>query len=284
MPSSAHDPVPVAGGASRDCDALAAQLAALAVAAGVVVMEVFARADLGVRYKADRSPVSEADERAEALLMRELARLLPGVPIIAEEAAAAGQTPAHDGAFLLVDPLDGTREFIAHGTEFTVNIALVENGAPRAGAIYAPALEQLWFGAAQAFSADAAPGAPLPPRAQWRALRARRRPEGELTALVSRSHIDAETLAFLVRRDINKRVDAASSLKFCRLAEGAADVYPRYGPTMEWDTAAGDAILRAAGGGVFDAQGRPLRYGKADQAYRNGPFIAWADPEYATLS
>lgn len=269
--------------ATHDRDALAELFATLAIAAGAVAWEVFELGRVELRYKEDGSPVCEADERVEALLMRELARLLPGVPVIAEESAAAGRTPPHGDAFLLVDPLDGTREFIAHGTQFSVNIALVENGAPRAGAIFAPALAQLWFGGAQAFAVAVSPGAPLPARGQWRTLRARRRPQGGLTALVSRSHLDEATLAFLDRNNIRNRVAAASSLKFCKLAEGEADVYPRFGPTMEWDTAAGEAILRAAGGAVLDPEGRPILYGKTDRAYRNGPFIAWADPACATL-
>jgi 3'(2'), 5'-bisphosphate nucleotidase len=284
MPSSAHDPVTASRGPSQDRDALAQAFAALAIAAGAVAMEVFERGRVDVRYKDDNSPVCEADERVEALLLHELARLLPGVPIVAEESAAAGRTPAHERAFLLVDPLDGTREFIAHGAEFTINIALVEDGAPRAGAIFAPALARIWFGGARAFGVAVEPGHALPPRGEWRTLRARRRPKEGMVALVSRSHLDEETLAFLDRNNIRHRVAAASSLKFCRLAEGEADVYPRYGPTMEWDTAAGDAILRAAGGVVLDPAGRPFRYGKADQAYRNGPFIAWGDAESATLS
>lgn len=284
MPASAHDPFLAAGDAPQDRDALAEAFATLAIAAGAVAMEVFERGRVDVRYKGDGSPVCEADERVEALLLRELARILPGLPIVAEESAAAGRTPAHERAFLLVDPLDGTREFIAHGAEFTINIALVADGAPRVGAIFAPALARLWFGATRAFGVAVEPGHALPPRGEWRELRARRRPQGGLTALVSRSHLDAETLAFLDRRNIRDRVAAASSLKFCRLAEGEADVYPRYGPTMEWDTAAGEAILRAAGGAVLTPGGEAFRYGKADQAYHNGPFVAWADPESATLS
>lgn len=268
---------------ARDADALARLFGELAVAAGALVMEVFDRAEFGVRRKADSSPVSEADEASETFLLDALARRLPGVPAIAEESAARGEAPAAGAAFLLIDPLDGTREFIERSAEFTINIAFVENGAPRAGAVYAPAMERLWFAGAQAFLADAAPGAPLPEPSRWRSLRTRPRPDGGLTALVSKSHLDAATKAFLSRAGIKDSRTAGSSLKFCLLAEGEADVYPRFGPTMEWDVAAGHAVLAAAGGAVLDPEGRPIRYGKADEGYRNGPFIAWGDPRSATL-
>jgi len=270
---------PPAGGAPpQDPDALALLFAGLCVAAGVIAVEVFARAEIAARVKNDASPVTEADERIEAFLLAELSRRLPNLPLIAEERSARGETPAQTGAFLLIDPLDGTREFVARRPEFTLNIAFVENGAPRAGAVYAPALGELWFAGAKAFFAEAAPGGPLPARENWRPLHTRPRPKDGLTALVSRSHFDAQTEGFLAREKIKERIDAGSSLKFCRLAEGVADVYPRFGPTMEWDTAAGDAVLRAAGGVVLTPDGAPFLYGKAAQNYRNGPFIAYGDP------
>jgi 3'(2'), 5'-bisphosphate nucleotidase len=268
----------------QDPDALAQIFAGLCVVAGAIAMEVFARGAIEARVKNDSSPVTEADERIEAFLLAELSRRLPGLPLIAEERAARGETPAQTGAFLLIDPLDGTREFIARRPEFTVNIALIENGAPRAGAVYAPALGQLWFAGAKAFFAPAAPGGPLPCCENWRPLRTRRRPEGGMTALISRSHVDAQTENFLARQNIKERIDAGSSLKFCRLAEGVADIYPRFGTTMEWDTAAGDAVLRAAGGAVLTPEGAPFLYGKSAQEYRNGPFIGYGDPAAATLS
>jgi 3'(2'), 5'-bisphosphate nucleotidase len=258
--------------------------ARLCVAAGAIAMEVFARRAIEARVKNDSSPVTEADERIEAFLLAELSRRLPGLPLIAEERAARGETPAQTGAFLLIDPLDGTREFLARRPEFTVNIALIENGAPTAGAVYAPALGELWFAGATAFFVAAAPGLPLPPRQNWLPLHARPRPDDGMTALVSRSHFDARTESFLAREKIKDRIEAGSSLKFCRLAEGVADIYPRFGPTMEWDTAAGDAVLRAAGGVALTPEGAPLLYGKAAQDYRNGPFIAYGDPAAATLS
>jgi 3'(2'), 5'-bisphosphate nucleotidase len=267
-----------------DLDLAAQAFAGLAVRAGALVMEIFRGERIETKLKSDRSPVSEADERSEAFLLSELAQCAPQLPVIAEESAARGKLPSHRGAFLLVDPLDGTREFISRGREFTVNIALVVDGAPRAGAIYAPALETLWFGAARAYATRVEPGAPLPARAQWRELHTRKPSSEGLVALVSRSHLDDETRAFLARRDIAESRDVGSSLKFCQLAEGCADVYPRFGPTMEWDVAAGDAILRAAGGAVLTPANEPLVYGKAASGYLNGPFIAWGDPSLATTT
>jgi 3'(2'), 5'-bisphosphate nucleotidase len=265
-------------------DALAKLFAELCLEAGAIVMEVFGRTTIEARIKGDSSPVCEADERAETFLLAALSGRLPGLPVIAEESAARGVTPSQSGCFALVDPLDGTREFVARRKEFTVNVAYVENGSPIAGAVYAPALGELWFAGRTASFVRAAPGAPLPPESDWRPLRTRPLPPEGATALVSRSHLDAETEAFLARRKIKDRIDAGSSLKFCRLAEGVADIYPRLGPTMEWDTAAGDAVLRAAGGVTLVPGGEPLRYGKADQNYKNGPFVCFGDPNSATFS
>ncbi|PWB92845.1 3'(2'),5'-bisphosphate nucleotidase CysQ [Methylosinus sporium] len=267
----------------EDFDALAAAFADLATRAGAIAMDVLAAPTIDARAKKESSPVCEADERIEAFLTPRLAELLPGLPIVAEEAAAAGADFARAETFLLVDPLDGTREFLARSGEFTINIGLVVAGAPRAGAVFAPALRQLWFAGARAFAAHAQPGRPAPEREAWSLLRVRALPAEGPTALVSRSHLDAETKAFLATHRVAKTRDVGSSIKFCRLAEGAADLYPRFGPTMEWDTAAGDAVLRAAGGGVVDPSGRPLAYGKAEASYRNGPFIAFGDPAAARL-
>jgi len=267
----------------EDFDALAAAFADLTTRAGAIAMAVLASPTIDARAKKDSSPVCEADEKIEAFLTPRLAELLPGVPIVAEEAAAAGADFARAETFLLVDPLDGTREFLARSGEFTINIGLIVAGAPRAGAVYAPALGQLWFAGARAFAADAEPGQPAPPREAWRALRVRACPAEGPTALVSRSHLDEATKAFLQTHRVAATRDVGSSIKFCWLAEGAADLYPRFGPTMEWDTAAGDAVLRAAGGGVVDPSGRPFVYGKAGEAYRNGPFIAFGDGAAARL-
>ena len=258
-------------------DRLAEFFAALCVEAGAVVMEVYA-GGCEARLKSDASPVTEADERAETVILASLAENLPGWPVLAEEAAARGEVPPASTRFILVDPLDGTREFINRNDEFTVNIGLVSEGVPVAGAVYAPALGRLWSGGATARVRDVAPGAALSTAVAMRVLRTREAPATAWTALASRSHCDAETEAFLARHPVGERRAAGSSLKFCVVAEGGADVYPRFGPTMEWDTAAGDAVLRAAGGTVLDAEGRVFRYGKAEGRYRNGPFVAWGDP------
>jgi 3'(2'), 5'-bisphosphate nucleotidase len=262
-------------------DRLAQAFADLVTRAGAIAMEILAAPDIAARLKTDSSPVCAADEKIEAMLLAELAAIAPGVPIVAEEAAARGATPCPADVFLLVDPLDGTREFLARRREFTVNIGLIVAGAPRAGAVFAPALGELWFAGAAAFGAKAAPGASAPPPGDWRRLEVRTIPPQGPTALVSRSHLDPETRNFLHARGVTDIREAGSSVKFCRLAEGAADLYPRFGPTMEWDTAAGDAVLRAAGGAVLDPTGRPLRYGKAEDGYRNGPFVAVGDPAAA---
>ncbi len=259
---------------SLDYDKIAELFAELTVRAGVAVMCVYA-GDAHARVKADRSMVCDADERAEAIILAGLAERLKFVPIIAEEAASRGEKPKCGRAFILVDPVDGTREFLCRNGEFTINIALILDGVPRAGAVYAPASERLWVGGSTAWAATVAPGEPLPTPERRRGIRARPRPDKGLIALASRSHADARTEAFLAKLPIAERRCAGSSLKFCVLAEGEADVYPRFGQTMEWDTAAGDAVLRAAGGVVVDEGGAPLLYGKADRQYRNGPFVAW---------
>ncbi len=261
-------------------DRLADCFAALCVEAGAVVMEVY-RAGGEARAKADQSPVTEADERAEALILARLAELLPGWPVLAEEAASRGQGLTGCPRFILVDPLDGTREFVNRNGEFTVNIGLVVEGAPVAGAVYAPVLERLWSGGATARLRRVAPGAALGDAFDDRPLRTRPAPAVGWTALASRSHGDAETEALLARLPVAERRAAGSSLKFCVVAEGEADVYPRFGPTMEWDTAAADAVLRAAGGVVLKPDGSTFLYGKADSDYRNGAFVAWGDPAAA---
>jgi len=254
---------------------IAAFLAAVVLAAGPAVMDVYEHGG-GVRAKEDGSPVTLADQRAEAVICDRLARALPPVPVVADESTAAGTPVAAAERFLLVDPLDGTKEFIARNGEFTVNVALIEKGAPIAGAVYAPALGRLWFGGNRAFVCEAAVGAGLPERRMWRPIHARLAPAA-LVAMASRSHGDSQTEAFLQRLPIADRQTRGSSLKFCVIAEGLADVYPRFGPTMEWDTAAGDAVLRAAGGVVLDPSGAPLAYGKTVGGLRNGPFVAWGD-------
>jgi 3'(2'), 5'-bisphosphate nucleotidase len=235
-------------------------------AAGALVMEVYATA-FEVASKHDRSPVTEADHRAEALIEAALARLTPQVPIVCEEAVGAGRVPTLAQRFWLVDPLDGTREFVARNGEFTVNVALVSAGRAVLGVVFAPARGCLFAAVtgAEAFVEDGS-GRRTP-------LRCRRPPNAGLTVVSSRSHGDEAALdAYLAGRPIAARRSAGSSLKFCLVAGGEADIYPRFGRTMEWDTAAGHAILDAAGGRVTDLEGVELRYGK--QGLANPPFVA----------
>jgi 3'(2'), 5'-bisphosphate nucleotidase len=256
-------------------DEIALFLAGAALAAGPAVMEEYERG-CEVAAKKDGSPVTSADHRAEAIICERLTGMVPMPPVCAEEAMAAGAEPGVAERFLLVDPLDGTREFLAGNGEFTINVALIERGAPVAGAVYAPAIGRLWVGGDTAFVSEARPGAPLPGEGSRRPIRTRRAPLS-LVALASRSHLDPQSESFLKGLPIGETRFAGSSLKFCLIAEGEGDVYPRFAPTMEWDTAAGDAVLRAAGGAVLDPAGRPLSYGKVESGLRNGPFIAWGD-------
>ncbi len=252
--------------------------ASIALEAGAAAMAIY-DAGISARHKSDGSPVTDADEAAEAVISARLSAHFPTLPVVAEEAASKGGSPSAAPAFILVDPIDGTREFLSRNGEFTINIGLIVEGTPRAGAVFAPALGKLWFGASGASACDAAPGAALPSPSLRRAIFARSAPEQGLIAIVSRSHPDPVTDAFLARLPISERQAAGSSLKFCAIAEGKADIYPRFGQTMEWEPAAGDAILRAAGGIVTDPQGRPLRYGKFATRFTNGPFIALGDPK-----
>ena len=254
---------------------------ALARAAAVPIARVYAT-DFDVRHKDDRSPVTEADTAAEEVIVAGLRELSPAIPIVSEEATGSARPEAPGSRFWLVDPLDGTLEFVRRNGEFTINIALVEDGRPTAGAVYAPAIARLWFGGERAFVCAAAVGSGLPKPSAWRAIRARPAPP-RLVALASRSHANPQTEAFLEMLPIAERLARGSSLKFCAIAEGSADVYPRFGPTMEWDTAAGDAVLRAAGGVVLTLSGEPLVYGKVAEGLRNPPFVAWGDVRAAQI-
>ncbi|GGB39207.1 3'(2'),5'-bisphosphate nucleotidase CysQ [Sphingomonas metalli] len=227
-------------------------------------------AGVATEIKADESPVTAADRAAEAILLAALARLAPGIPVVAEEEASAGRVPEVDARFFLVDPLDGTREYVRGGDDFTVNVALVERGAPIAGIVYAPARGRLWCG-------DVARGV------AWRAhlhdgvLGERvalkvRSCRGVPVAVASKSHCTPATEAWLKASGCAERVSVGSSLKFALIAGGEADVYPRPGPTMEWDTAAGDAVLRAAGGHTLCLDGHPLTYAKP--RFFNPGFVA----------
>lgn len=252
---------------------LARLFASIASEAGVKAMDVY-NSDFEHRTKSDYSPVSDADERAEEVILARLEEALPGVPVLAEERASREGVGADAwDSFLLVDPVDGTREFINRRGDFTVNIALICHGVPIAGAVYAPARKEMYFGGATAqLIEDFAPGETL--RA-GRTLATRAYPAAGLTAITSASHLDDQTKAFVAARKITDTVAIGSSLKFCWVAAGKADVYPRFGPTMEWDTAAGHAVLAAAGGRVIRPDGAPFLYCKGPEGFRNGPFIAW---------
>lgn len=238
---------------------------AIAERAAAVVMEHY-RGEVAVTAKADASPVTAADEAGEAVILAGLRELTPELPIVAEEAVAGGEVPeVGDGPFWLVDPLDGTKEFLSKNGEFTVNIGLVQDRRPILGVVLAPAKGLAWWGVL-------GQGASRREGERVSAIRVRPRPTQGVVAVASRSHRDAETDAWLREHGIEDTVSAGSSLKFCLVAEGKADVYPRFGPTMEWDTAAGDAVLRAAGGRVTTVAGEPFLYTKP--GFCNPGFIA----------
>jgi 3'(2'), 5'-bisphosphate nucleotidase len=235
-------------------------------------------AEVERRYKPDQSPVTAADEASEAVILEGLARLIPGLPVVAEESVASA--PVDLGtSFAIVDPLDGTKEFIAGRDEFTVNLAIARRGVPLVGIIAAPAQAILWRGVighgAERLKMSWADGAV----AERVAIRTRRAPD-RLVVAVSRSHMDKESEAWLARFPTAERYACGSSVKFCHIAEGKADLYPRLGPTSEWDIAAGCAILAAAGGLVTDPHGGPLRFGSGGKFLVPG-FIAWGDPARA---
>jgi len=263
--------------ASFDFSHAASVLTAAAAKAGAGIMRHYHEGP-EVSLKADASPVTAADHESEAILLAALKASAPHIPVVSEE-DAGDRTKTLPSRFFLVDPLDGTKEFIQKRTDFTVNVALIEDGTPRFGLVYAPARKLLAVTvesgkAVEAMLEPSAAGADLG-KLDQRELRVRLpSPEG-LVAVVSRSHLDAETESFLSSLKIASRSDAGSSLKFLLVASGQADVYPRFGPTMEWDIAAGDAVLRAAGGRVVDAKGQPFRYGKTESGLKNGSFVAW---------
>lgn len=236
-----------------------------------------------VRQKMDGSPVTAADEAAEALILEELAKLLPGVPVISEEAVGRGHIPALDETFVLVDPLDGTREFIAGRPEYTVNIAVVRDGAPMLGIIATPPDGRIWRGVVGkgAERVIVQPGARFDDSVTPVPIHTRPAPAEGLVAALSRSYPDPATNAFVDRLPGAKRRTCGSSVKFCWLAEGTADVYPRLAPPNEWDIAAGHAILAAAGGVMIRTDGEAFRYGAAERKFRAPAFIAWGDPEAA---
>ena len=246
-------------------------LTALGVAAAKAILGC--RADGSVRIKADGSPVTPADETAEAVIRSGLARLAPNLPVVSEEEAER-HPPGAGVDYFLVDPLDGTREFIAGRGEYTVNIALISARMPALGVIVAPALGLVWRGIVGrgAERLTFSSGQMSEPES----IRTRARPAGELIVMVSRSHFDAATQRYLDELPHTQRIACGSSIKFCRLAEGAADHYPRLGPTHDWDVAAGHAILAAAGGGVVGWDDETIDYGTPELVVP--AFFAWGGP------
>ena len=258
--------------ALRTIDAsLVEELTSLVARAAAAILAI-TPATLDTRLKADKSPVTAADEAADAVIAGGLARLLPGVAVVSEESRE--RPSALGGTFVLVDPLDGTKEFVAGVGEYTVNLAIVVRGEPVAGFVAAPALGLIWRGVvgrgAERLALDRS-GAPV-------AIRCRPVPASGLVAAASRSHFTAATAAYLDRVGVTSRVSCGSSLKFCRVAEGAIDVYPRLSEISEWDIAAGHALVTAAGGVVTTPAGAPLRYGNAAQGFVVPGFLVWGDP------
>lgn len=258
-----------------DLEALRPDLCGLAEEAGAAIMRIYTQQDAPgaalVAYKEDESPLTLADLASNRVICDGLRRLTPAIPVVSEEDGASQVHRRPAGQFWLIDPLDGTKEFIARNGEFTVNIALIRDGAPVWGCVLAPALGTAYWGG-QGLGA-------------WRAEAGRvdpiRVPEpvpagGSYRVVASKSHLNAETSEFIARLGEAKLVQAGSSLKFCRIAEGAADVYPRLAPTCEWDTGAAHAVLEGAGGHVVDVAGERLRYGKSDVL--NPHFVASAVP------
>jgi 3'(2'),5'-bisphosphate nucleotidase len=254
-----------------DRDELARIFGQIAVNAAVPIMEYY-RSEGSARKKPDGSPVTDADLASERIILAALAKALPDIPVVSEEEASEGVTPKIGHRFILVDPLDGTREFVRRRDEFAVNIGLIENGVAVAGAIYAPALGKLWTGGTVALAMQIGPGEDLAGASGSRRIVTKTPPQDGLHIVASRSHPDRQTGEFIDRLEVKERISAGSSLKFCLVAEGLADVYPRFGPTMEWDVAAGDAIVRAAGGVMVRGDGEPFHYGKA--GFKTGTFVA----------
>jgi 3'(2'), 5'-bisphosphate nucleotidase len=251
---------------------LAWRFGGIASEAGKIIMAIYSPT-LKVDAKVDGSPVSEADSAAERAILAGLKTVIPGVPVVAEESFDAKTNGSAPARFILVDPLDGTREFISGSHEFTVNIALVEDRKPVVGCVYAPALNQMYLAGAGAWRAAVAAGDALPKLDAMQKLATTSYPADGLRAMASRSHLDPETEALLKRLRVGTWKSAGSSLKFCMIAQGDGDIYPRLAPTMEWDTAAGHAVLTAAGGCVIGRDGSPFHYGKA--GFRNDGFVAW---------
>jgi 3'(2'), 5'-bisphosphate nucleotidase len=249
--------------------AMVPALLALAREAGAAIMRVYAQ-DFAVRQKDDRSPLTEADMASHHLIVAGLEAIAPGVPVLSEESAdIAWDTRRAWRSYWLVDPLDGTREFVNRNGEFTVNIALIEDGEPVLGVVYAPALDELHYGARGIGSFACVGDSPLP-------IAVRAPATAPLRVAGSRSHMDPASAAFIGRLGEHEMLGMGSSLKFCRMAEARLDVYPRFAPTSEWDTAAGQCVLECAGGAVLTLDGAPLRYNTKDSLL-NPHFLALGD-------
>jgi 3'(2'), 5'-bisphosphate nucleotidase len=271
---------------SLDHSLLADALLAAVLSAGDAILR-HRQAGVVVETKSDASPMTAADREAEGIIIDALATAEPGVPVVAEEAVSAGSIPEIGAAFFLVDALDGTREFIAGGRDFTVNVGLIIDRIPQFGIVFAPALGRLFATTEGARAVEAA----VPAAARVSGLSALR-PEpirtrepdpGRLTAVASRSHRSPNLERFLEKLPVNEQKSIGSSLKFCLVARGEADLYPRFGPTNEWDTAAGHAIVTAAGGVVTALDGAPLTYGKTGARFGNPDFVAWGRQSLASL-
>ncbi|WP_298961477.1 3'(2'),5'-bisphosphate nucleotidase CysQ [uncultured Methylobacterium sp.] len=259
--------------APAECDRIAGILAQIACEAGAILRR-FEQGECRHRLKEDGSPTSQADLAAEEHILASLARTWPDITVVAEETASTAPAAA---LFFLVDPLDGTRDFLRGIGEYSVNIALVAVGRPVAAALAAPALGRVWSAGDRAVEApirDGRPGEAAP-------IRARPAPAAGLTALTSRSHGEAADETCLAALPVHERRPTSSALKFGLIACGEADLYVRCGPTMEWDTAAGDHIVTRAGGCVVGPDGRPLAYGRQDRHYRNGSFATLGDRRVA---
>ena len=259
-----------------DRAALLDALAETCVRAGAAILAVY-ETDFAVTHKRDTSPVTEADAAGEAIILAALADLTPHIPVVAEEEYSAGRVPTTDGYFFLVDPLDGTKEFVERRGDFTVNIALIEGDAPSLGVVYAPTERRIYAGdvhGGYAWSALVAANDAIGPHER---IAVRPAPEGGLAAVASRAHNSPETEAYLGQFDVASRVSRGSSLKICMVACGEADLYPRLAPTCEWDIAAGDAVLRAAGGMLYAPNGAPMPYGK--ERFFNVGFVATGSVE-----
>ncbi|MBN9532339.1 MAG: 3'(2'),5'-bisphosphate nucleotidase CysQ [Alphaproteobacteria bacterium] len=252
----------------------ATALGEIAFEAGKIILGHYGEDHTPVRRKEDHSPVTAADEEAEAHILRALSRLEPGAAVIAEEEVAAGRIAKIGARFFLVDPLDGTKEFLNRNGEFTVNIAEIRDGVPVSGVVYAPACNRLFIGDAEAGAFEIATDGGVYAPQKARAIAARAPAADGLVAVASRSHRDYKTEEWLASYKVKNFLSAGSSLKFCLVASGEADIYPRLGRTMEWDTAAGHAVLAAAGGSVCDLDGKALSYGKTEAGFANPFFVA----------